>query len=139
MEFKLGQRVINRGIGAQNNTNRGKHGVVTNIGVRTSEFGVCRPEFYIRYDDGCTGQGPESYYKPETDNKSSVMKKVSSMFKALVDADTRTLKEAGFINGDLELTDDGKAELVAILFAANKDALVKIAKEYLEEAKANNK
>ncbi len=63
------------------------------------------------------------------------MTRVSEMFKRLLDADTQALVEAGFLSENLELTDCGKGQLVALLFAANKDALVILAKAKLAEAK----
>ena len=55
------------------------------------------------------------------------------MFKKLVDADTQALVKAGYINGDLELTDEGKNELMALVFDANKAALVVAAQAKLTQ------
>lgn len=63
----------------------------------------------------------------------SLMSKLTTMFKMLVDSDTQTLKKAGFINGDLELTAEGENALLAIEFAANKTALVRAAQEVVDE------
>lgn len=71
-----------------------------------------------------------------TSNKTKDMSTVGSMMKRLLDKDTQALVKAGYINGDLELTDKGKSALWAILFSANKDALVAEAKEVLEAEKA---
>lgn len=66
----------------------------------------------------------------------NIMKKVGSMFKRLVDADTQALYKAGYINGDLELTEKGSKELMVILFDANKKSLVDAAnQEIVEEEK----
>jgi hypothetical protein len=52
------------------------------------------------------------------------------------DADTQTLVKAGYINGDLALTDTGRDELTALVFDANKAALVAAAQAKIaEEAK----
>lgn len=59
--------------------------------------------------------------------------KVTNLVKKILDKDTRTLVEAGFINGGLTLTDEGIEELMGLLFLENKEALVKIAKEKLNE------
>ncbi len=55
------------------------------------------------------------------------------MVKKILDADTRTLVKAGFINGDLALTDDGVSELMGILFLEKKDELVKIANDKITD------
>lgn len=69
------------------------------------------------------------------EKKGDSMTKLTAMFKRLTDKDTQTLRKAGFINGDLELTGDGQQALNAVLFEANKPALVELAKEMLEEEK----
>lgn len=80
-----------------------------------------------------------SELKLKNSKSKSIMSKLTTMFKMLVDSDTQTLKKAGFINGDLELTDEGKGALMAISFAANKTALVKAAQETLDEEEKNSK
>lgn len=66
--------------------------------------------------------------------KKTVMKKLNNFLKKLVDADTQELLKAGLLNGDLELTCQGIYELQAIMFFANKDAMVARAKEINVEA-----
>ena len=68
-------------------------------------------------------------------NNKTIMSKLNTMMKKLLDKDTKTLIEAGYINGDLELTEAGKKELMVILFLANKKELVDSAKELLEDNK----
>lgn len=68
---------------------------------------------------------PEDY-KPI---KKPFMKKLGTMMKKLLDADTQELVKAQYINGDLELTAVGKDALWTIIFSANKQALVDMAKE----------
>jgi hypothetical protein len=75
-----------------------------------------------------------SGYKPK---KKSFKMKISNMFKKLTDPSVQTLREAGMINGDLELTGDGNQELMELLFTANKDALVARGAEIIAERKAN--
>lgn len=65
--------------------------------------------------------------------KKSFMKKLTTIFKKLVDADTAALVQAGYLNEDLELTSDGASELQTISFIANKAALVDAAKAKLAE------
>ncbi len=125
-KFKVGDRIRNVSqkpplIGG----NRGKLGKV--VEVNGSDH------YSIKYDDGAQGAGEGIHYEKLT--KKSLMQKVSTMMKRLLDADTQTLVKAGFINGDLDLTDEGKEALYAILFDANKTALVAAAKEALTESK----
>ena len=61
------------------------------------------------------------------------MNKLNPMMKRLLDKDTRTLYKAGYINRDLELTENGRNALDTILFTANKAELVKMAQEELDE------
>lgn len=69
------------------------------------------------------------YIKP----KKTLMNKVSTMMKKLLDADTQTLVKAGYLNGDLDLTDKGKTALNTIVFMANKADLVVSAQEAIDE------
>ncbi len=61
--------------------------------------------------------------------------KITNLVKKILDKDTRTLVSAGFINGDLALTDEGVSELAGILFLEKKDELVKIAEEKINDSK----
>jgi hypothetical protein len=61
--------------------------------------------------------------------------KITNLVKKILDKDTRTLVSAGFINGDLAITDEGVSELLGILFLNHKDELVKIAEEKISEEK----
>lgn len=70
------------------------------------------------------------------ESKPTIMNQLTSMLKRLLDPDGQALYEAGFINGDLKLTESGKEELNNIIFDANKAALVQVAKEKIAEAKA---
>lgn len=65
----------------------------------------------------------------------TIMEQVSIMMKKLLDADTQTLVKAGYVNGNLDLTEEGKKALMASLFMANKTELVKLAQEKIDEAK----
>lgn len=61
--------------------------------------------------------------------------KLTPMIKRLLDSDSQTLYKAGYLNGDLELTEAGRNALQTIIFTQNKAELVKLAQEVLEEAK----
>lgn len=65
------------------------------------------------------------------------MKKLGSMIKRVLDKETQTLYKADYLNGDLELTEKGKRELLGILYAEKKAELVKLAEEELKEEKEN--
>lgn len=74
------------------------------------------------------------FIKYQPTNK-PIMKTLTTMMQKLLDAPTQTLVKAGYINGDLELTNEGNNALMAILFVANKDALVADAQTKLDAEK----
>lgn len=65
----------------------------------------------------------------------SLITRMKAIAKRLLDADTKALIEAGYIDDSLNLTQDGREALDAILFGANKPALVEQAKKEIEEKK----
>lgn len=62
-------------------------------------------------------------------------KPMNCIQKLLLGADEKTLIEAGYIDTEMNLTGKGTAALLSIVFAANKPALVEMAKEEVAEAK----
>jgi hypothetical protein len=74
-----------------------------------------------------------------TPKKKTIMKTVSTMMKRLLDSDTQKLVKAGFLNGDLNVTDEGRKELINFLFLQHKADLVKVADEKIAEAEKENK
>lgn len=60
---------------------------------------------------------------------------LSSIAKRLIDPKTKVLFKASFIDKDLSITKVGRNRLLAILFEANIEELVKTAKEEIAEAK----
>jgi hypothetical protein len=60
--------------------------------------------------------------------------KITNLVKKILDKDTQILVKAGFINGDLQLTEEGTQELLGLLFLENKTKLVEIANEKINEA-----
>lgn len=75
----------------------------------------------------------------ETKPKKTIMKKLNTLVKKLLDSKTQTLLKAGLINGDLERTSTGTDALLDILFLEKIDALVTVAEERIaEEEKVNN-
>lgn len=69
--------------------------------------------------------------------KGGTMPYLSNIAKKLLDADTKVLVKAGYLDSELELTEQGAAELIEILFLANKPAMVASAKAKIKEAKEN--
>lgn len=114
------------------------------IGLNVVNGGMKFP-YQVEYpDDSRLGYGNFEDYELHTGEnvevnkpKKTIMNKVSIMMKKLLDADTQELVKAGLINGDLMPTYDGISELNAILFIANKAALVERAHEINAEAEKN--
>lgn len=67
-------------------------------------------------------------------NKTSHMKKITNFLNRSLDKNTKKLYQAGLINGDLEPTEEGRQELLAIEWFANFEALVKRADEIIAES-----
>lgn len=76
--------------------------------------------------------------KINKDNKfKTIMKKLTPMLKRMLDKKAQTLYKAGYINGDLELTETGRDALQTITFDTHRDALVTSATEALKEEEDN--
>lgn len=73
-------------------------------------------------------------FNPELTKKND-MQKLNAMMKRLLDEDTKKLYKAGFIDGDLKLTDEGKSMLDAIVYDQHKAAMVAAAEEAIAEVK----
>ncbi len=80
----------------------------------------------------------EKKYISKINNK-TIMNKLNSMLKRLLDKDAQALYKVGFLNGDLELTEAGKKELDGIAFETYKAELVKKAEEIIAEEKEEKK
>ena len=70
------------------------------------------------------------------------MIKLNSMMKLLLDEETKILYKSGLIDGELELTKEGRAALRFLDFQEKREKLValgreKIAKEKEEKTKTN--
>ena len=72
-------------------------------------------------------------------NNGGLFKMLNQMMKKLLDADTQALIKAGYVNGDLLLTAKGQEALNAILFDANKKALLAMATEEIAEQEKDKK
>jgi DNA-binding PadR family transcriptional regulator len=67
------------------------------------------------------------------------MNKITGLFKRLVDKKIHKLHEAGLIDSSLELTDEGKEELLELLFMVHQEELAKRADEIIKENKKTKK
>lgn len=85
----------------------------------------------------CGGNNCISEARKHLESKNLVLNKnkmkITNLVKKILDSDTRKLVSAGFINGDLALTDEGVSELLGIIFLEKKAELVKIADEKVNE------
>lgn len=137
MIFKAGDRVCHKSFGI------GTIIDFRNDEIPTVEFDVRQPIFHDGRGHGSKAGKDGHCYWVHLDSltllsegqnkpiiKSSIMK-VTNLVKRLLDADTQTLVEAGYINGDLQLTEEGQSELLSLFFVDKKDALVALAKEKL--------
>ena len=68
-------------------------------------------------------------------SKSSIsrMQKLTTMLKRFLDKEAQILYKAGFLDGDLKLTTEGREALEAILLIATRAELVKAAQEVIDE------
>jgi len=124
--FKIGDKckVLNLNISGGDYRHIGQTVEITNV----------YPEYYQGiFDDRITYTLRDS--ELELLNNKKTMNKLNSMMKCLLDSDTKTLVKAGYINGDLLLTQDGQDALNSIVFEINKAQLVKKAEEKLAEEK----
>jgi len=93
---------------------------------------ISAEEFINRYNiNDNNNQIPDE--KPNKQGLKTMLRKLSAMLELQLDAESKTLYKAGFINGDLELTQEGKEANEAINFSKNKTELVKAAEEKIKE------
>lgn len=126
MDFKIGDRIKNV---CTTTSNYRKLGRVSSVDDNTVR---------VTYDDGCSGvwerESPQELCTCyQLISEKTIMSKLNSMMKRLLNEDTQTLYKAGIINGDLELTSEGNKILSAILFSANQTALIEEAKAIIAE------
>lgn len=81
-------------------------------------------------------EGLLKLYIPAEQNKAGkqIMKTLNNFIKKILDKETQSLMKVEYLNGDLELTEKGKQQLMSILFLANKEELVELANEEIKEA-----
>ena len=72
----------------------------------------------------------ENYvFLPPNKLTNKTMIKITNLVKKILDVDTRILIKAGFIDGNLSITEEGTSELLSLVFLEKKEELVKIAEE----------
>lgn len=139
--FKVGDSVTITVSSAQNCVNK-------ILGIRLKDG---KPEYYTTWAyEGQPDTGTQKgWYNLEAftivkiikgsikSKRETNMKPLTNMMKKLLDADTQTLVKAGYVNGDLLLTNEGTLALESILFTQNKAELVKLAQEVIDEEKAS--
>lgn len=69
----------------------------------------------------------------------TLMQKLSNTLKRVLNDNFKALYKAGYVDGDLNLTDRGWYALKEILFQAHEEALVAHANEYIAEQEAEKK
>lgn len=75
---------------------------------------------------------PELELEVITNNKNM---KLTSLFKKLVDKDTRIMVEAGFLSEDFQLTEIGANTILGLIFLERKEDIAKLAQEKLDDEK----
>ena len=88
--------------------------------------------------------GANKYYWTDemlitTTTKGETMQKINPMMKRLLDKDTKALYKAGYLNGDLEFTNEGKDALEALVFVGYRAELVLEAEKVIAEEKKAKK
>ena len=98
--------------------------------MSTSDVDMCRE---------CAVQAVELLTGTKSTVKEDAKPTIHSMFNAimkrLIDAKTKTLVKAGFLNDSLQLTPTGMDEVNALFLSDNIDKLVEVAEERIKESK----
>jgi len=74
-----------------------------------------------------------------TERKSNLLTRMNKTLKRVLNANLRAIHKAGYINGNLEVTDRGMKVLEAILLQRYEKELAVEANEELEEKKSEGK
>lgn len=75
----------------------------------------------------------------ESNNKSNRMQKLTKTLRRVLKPNMRAIYKAGYINGDLELTEEGKSALNTILLEQYEEQLAELAKADIKEMKEEKK
>lgn len=137
MKFQIGDEVKtkNEGFGVVVDANNPKYGYPYAVNVNKVHSG----RGYSREDEPYFRSGRTFIYEEKEltliKTKKTFMTKLNTMMKRILDPDIKKLIKGGLIDGDLQLTQEGRESLMAILFTEKKAELVKIAEENIKEAK----
>ena len=71
--------------------------------------------------------------------RKTIMQKLTPMLKRALSKEWQTLYKAGFVNGDLEFTEEGESALASVLLDQYKEQLVQLAQESLDEEEKERK
>ena len=130
MEFKVGDKVKKIDEDCET-AKEGKNYVVTKCTLAHCSL----PDNLIIGDELTHGGGCHCQNAWELVTNKNTMKKLNQMMKKLLDSNTKKFIKAGFINGDLELTDEGQEALNAILLEKYSQELLVLAEEQIKEDK----
>lgn len=81
------------------------------------------------------GQTPNYTVAVRSPKPKKRMPTLSNIAKKILDPDLRALVEVGYLDSELELTDEGEEAVLELMFFANKEELAKQAKKELKERK----
>lgn len=136
-EFKVGDRIQNVSKESAFDKTQGKPNNYLKFGTVISLYGQGATLIKVQYDDGDMGSGEMENYKLVNKIKKTFMARVSILAKKLLDADTQALIKGGFVDSDLDVTNEGTRQLTAILLIANKAAMVEAANAVIAENEKN--
>lgn len=74
-----------------------------------------------------------------SNKKGSTMTKLSAIMKTVLDKDLRAMQKLGYLDGSLEVTEEGMQWLAAQYVKLNKAELGKVAQEELKDRKKSKK
>lgn len=131
-KYKVGDRIKN--VDTEPGNNSGKYGTVERVDIYYRSPSETTYEVAILYDDGCKGASKEAEKFYKIINK-TVMQKINIFAKKLLDKNTKTLIEAGYLNENLDLTSQGSDALELIAFDKYALELVAMAEAKIEEDK----
>ena len=139
-KFKSGEKI--EAISDSVHFRKGMRGIVLIDGELDEESNLLN--LLVEFDDGSGNFWVcEKYFKLVEEKKEelkltqikTMTQKLKGLMSRIFDADLKAQYEAGYINGDLELTDKCKNELMMLLYMEKKAEITKLAKAELEEAR----
>lgn len=149
-KFKVGDmvRCINKNANLSSELEIGKCYLVTRVSKDKEEYLLSLHNIDSRWSDyqfelveeESTQLGTYTYSTsfyadfPATEEpKKTLMQKLTTTLKRVLNSNMQALYKAGYINGDLELTDTGRRALNTLMLELHEEALAKMAQEDLKE------